>query len=102
MGSNIVYYDLMVPVIKKYYRKNNEEQSIISILERTLYCQQTYFAKKFIKKISNELYVCKFLPEYGSNICKFSQGYVITEERIYHRCTYKDWFERYGAKWKED
>lgn len=51
MGSNIVYYDLMAPVIKKYYRKNNEEQAIISILERTLYCQQTYFAQKFIKKM---------------------------------------------------
>ena len=51
LGTNIVYYDLMAKIIKENYQSEDEEASIVTIIEKTLYSRETYLFQKFIKKI---------------------------------------------------
>jgi len=51
MGSNLIYYDLMAKVVQEYYSSESEEDSMVTVMEKTLYPGETYFSQKFLKKI---------------------------------------------------
>jgi len=51
LGSNIIYYDLIAAVIKNNYQPNDEENSIVSVIEETLCLKETYLFQRFAKRI---------------------------------------------------
>ncbi|MDD5070945.1 MAG: hypothetical protein PHV17_09480 [Candidatus Omnitrophica bacterium] len=52
-GNNLVYYDALVDSVKKHYSKRSEDNSIVSILEESLYSKTSYLYQKFIFKLDN-------------------------------------------------
>ena len=82
VGSNIAYYDLMAETIKKSYRPEDEEATILDIVEESLYLNETYFFQKFIKKID----LTKFNFKDSNSIIKLllalSDGYLRKSELV--------------------
>jgi len=51
LGSNRLYYDVIAEKIKENYDQNDEEATILSVLENSIYSSQTYLFQKFMKQI---------------------------------------------------
>jgi hypothetical protein len=51
LGSNSIYYSLIRDVIKQEYKESEEDASIISVIRRALYEQETYLFQRFIRQI---------------------------------------------------
>jgi hypothetical protein len=82
LGSNLVYYNLIKEIIKENYNVENEEASIVSVLEKSLYLKETYFFQKFIKKL--DLLESNF-KDYSSAIkllIYISEGYIRKKELL--------------------
>ena len=80
IGSNIIYYDLIGKLAKENYCQDDEEKSIVAILENALYAKETYFFQKFIKKIE---WLCEYSKDSYSLIkilTSLSDGYMRKKE----------------------
>ncbi|MFA5270933.1 MAG: hypothetical protein WC412_01160 [Candidatus Omnitrophota bacterium] len=53
LGSNAIYHDLFKQVLFKHFSADNEEGSIIRVLEETIYVKETYFFQRFMKKVNS-------------------------------------------------
>lgn len=53
-------------------------------------------SKMFSHETKYKNVICSLLGEYDNPVCKFNQGYLLTEEGVYHRCVYKEWHKRRG------
>tara|TARA_B100000315_G_scaffold250980_1_gene284844 strand:+ start:2198 stop:3877 length:1680 start_codon:yes stop_codon:yes gene_type:complete len=51
LDSNLMYYDFISRKIKKHYQRDDENGSIIKVLDKTVYEQYSYFFQKFTKKV---------------------------------------------------
>ncbi|MCD6228974.1 MAG: hypothetical protein DRP81_02735 [Candidatus Omnitrophota bacterium] len=50
LSSNAIYYEIFADVIKQFYRDNSED-SIVDIIENTLYSNSSWIFQKFINRI---------------------------------------------------
>ena len=82
LGTNIAYYGLISEIIKKNYSSENNEASIMLIIEDALYLKETYLFQKFIKKIE----LLKFYFKDSALVIKLlfalSEGYLRKKELI--------------------
>lgn len=76
LGSNIVYYDFMAPVIARYYSSNDETVSISAVIDEALYDNQTYFFQKFIKQVDCLKPTCRDFGPLMRLLCSLSEGYL--------------------------
>jgi hypothetical protein len=81
IGSNIIYYNLIGDSIKKKYCQEDEDKSIISILEDTLYSKDTYLFQKFINRVDLIQNSIKS-PSGLKVLVAISEGYIRKEELV--------------------
>ena len=80
IGSNQVYYESMANSIKDNYLPNDEERTIQTVIEATLYSKRTYFFQKFIKNIDLLKVAFKdFIPAIKL-LLALSEGYLRKKE----------------------
>jgi len=80
LGSNIIYYDLIAPLIKNNYQPNDEENSIASVIEEVLCLKETYLFQRFAKRID---LIKSSLKDFTSAIkllFSLSEGYLRKKE----------------------
>ncbi|UCG35609.1 MAG: hypothetical protein JSW17_02090 [Candidatus Omnitrophota bacterium] len=80
LGSNRLYYDAVAEKIKEVYDQNDEEATILAVLENSLYLNQTYLFQKFMKRID----ILKEKHKDSQNLIKIlisiSRGYLRKDE----------------------
>lgn len=82
LGANIIYYDLMTRVIKKYYSDTDEAGSAIKIIAETIYLKETYLFQKFIKKIDLIKFYFKDPTPTLKLLFALSEGYLRKKELV--------------------
>ncbi|MDD5195628.1 MAG: hypothetical protein PHQ96_08165, partial [Candidatus Omnitrophica bacterium] len=80
LGSNIIYYDLISRIINETYCAEDEVGSILLVLERSLYTQETYLFQRFLKKIDFLKSACKDFPSTLKLLLALSDGYLREKE----------------------
>lgn len=80
IGNNTLYYDLIAEFIKDNYILDDEETTIISSLEKTLYAKESYFFQKFSKKIDLLKGHFRDYQEVIKIIMSISEGYLRRKE----------------------
>jgi hypothetical protein len=80
IGTNITYYDLIAPVLKRAYRPDNEEGAMIDTMEEIFYSKETYFFQKFIREIELIKFNCKDFSNILKLLFALSDGYLRKNE----------------------
>jgi hypothetical protein len=82
MGSNIIYYNLLSEIIQRNYQPEDENSSILSIIEKALYSKETYFFQKFNNRI--ELLKVYFKDWLSTNklLIALGEGYLRKSELL--------------------
>lgn len=80
IGSNLMYYDIIAEIIKRKYRSDSEENSIIFTIEEALYRKETYFFQKFSKKIEAIKFYFKDFISVQKLLLALSEGYLRKKE----------------------
>ncbi|MDD3296654.1 MAG: hypothetical protein PHU64_04755 [Candidatus Omnitrophica bacterium] len=81
-GTNLMYYDIISPFIRKHYSAENEDASALSIIAETLYSKETYFYQYFIQKIKNLEFIFKDHSTVVKLLLAISQGYLRKKDLI--------------------
>jgi len=80
IGSNITYYDFISKTIRNKYLANDEEKTLVDIIEDKLYLPETYFFQKFIKKIDLIKFHFKDCGSVLKLLFALSEGYLRKSE----------------------
>jgi hypothetical protein len=76
IGANAAYYDVFAGPIKNLYQPEQEDISLVKILEETLLVRETYFFQKFIKEIYLLRANCRDFTSTITLLFRLSEGYL--------------------------